>query len=111
MMNKILVTTLAVSLLGGCATVKVPQPIDGSRSDGTLKFAYEYGALENPQVQMEPALEEANRRCQAWGYERAEPFGGTGFKQCVASNAYGNCVRWRNILSFQCIGKGDRDNK
>ncbi len=104
-MKKTFLIFAAVAIMGGCATTKVPQPIGGSRADGIVKFAYEYGALEKPQVVLEQVMSEAKKRCQAWGYSDAEPFGGTGFKECVAANAYGNCVRFRNILNYQCVGK------
>jgi hypothetical protein len=86
----------------GCATVKVPQPTSGSRADGTVQLAYEYGQFERPQVDWETANQIATDRCRAWGYSGAEAFGG-GFEECTAANQYG-CVRIFVTITYQCIG-------
>jgi hypothetical protein len=85
-----------------CATVKVPQPTGGSRSDGTVQLAYEYGEFERPQVDWEAANRIATERCEAWGYSGAEAFGG-GVSECNASNQYG-CFSWFVTITYQCIG-------
>lgn len=102
MKKKTMVGLTAVTLLAACATTKVMQPIGGSRSDGTVKLAYEYGAFENPKVDAGQAAQAATARCQAWGYQHAEPFGGY-VTQCTASNGYG-CVRTMVTVEFQCTG-------
>lgn len=43
------------------------------------------------------------QRCKARGYSNAEPFGGTENK-CVAFNGYGNCVKTRVNIVYQCSG-------
>ena len=45
---------LCMLVLSGCAVQKQLVPTGGSRSDGTVKLAYEYGAFEQ-------GLEEAMR--------------------------------------------------
>jgi hypothetical protein len=92
------------ALLGplGCTTVKIPQPTGGSRADGTVQLAYEYGGFERPQVDWETANQIAADRCRAWGYSGAESFGG-GVSQCTAYNAYG-CIRRFVTITYQCTG-------
>ncbi len=92
--------TLLASL--SCATVKVPEPIGGSRADGTVQLAYEYGGFESPQVDWETANQIATERCRAWGYSDAESFGG-GVSQCTASGEWG-CIQFFVTITYQCIG-------
>jgi len=67
---------LVVLAAGGCAVKKDWVSTGGSRADGTVKLSYEYGALEVPQLDEQQAIRLAIQRCQAWGYDRAEAFGG-----------------------------------
>jgi hypothetical protein len=46
----IFAATLFVSLLSGCATKKDLVPTGGSRADGTVNLSYEYGGIEQPQI-------------------------------------------------------------
>ncbi len=92
----------ATLICTACATVKVPQPIGGSRSDGTVKLAYEHGEFQRPQVDWEAANQTATERCSAWGYSRAEAFGG-GLSECSAYNQYG-CYHWIVTITYQCTG-------
>ncbi len=98
------VIVLAVALTwAACATVKVPQPVSGSRSDATIQLAYEYRKFwERPQVDWEAANRIATERCEAWGYSGAEAFGG-GVSECAA---YGqnSCYRFFVTITYQCIG-------
>ena len=88
-----------------CATVKVPQPIGGSRADGTVQLAYEYGGFERPQVDWDTANQIATERCRAWGYSDAESFGG-GISECTAYNQYG-CFGFFVTITYQCISGSD----
>jgi hypothetical protein len=92
--------TLLASL--SCATVKVPQPIGGSRAVGTVQLAYEYGGFERPQVDWETGNQIATERCRGWGYSEAESFGG-GVSQCTAYNQYG-CLQFFVTITYQCLG-------
>jgi hypothetical protein len=91
------------SMLAGCATQKAWIPYSGSKSDGVVKLAYEYGGFEKPVIPEGQAQQAASERCRVWGYSGAEPFGGV-LRQCTASNQYG-CVRYRVLTEFQCTGK------
>ncbi len=90
-------------MLMGCATQKAWIPYSGSKSDGVVKLAYDYGGFEKPVVPEGQAYQVATERCRAWGYSGAEPFGGI-FQTCLASNQYG-CIRYRVSTEFQCTGK------
>ena len=88
-----------VVALAACATV-VPEPTGGSRSDGTVELSYEDSSMVETTVDMSGAQGKAKERCQAWGYEDAEAFGGQ-TRQCHSSGAYG-CNNWTVTLTYQC---------
>jgi len=90
-------------ILAACATQKEMVPIGGSRADGTVNMAFEYGIFESPQVNMSTAAVGAADRCRAWGYKDAEPFGGQ-TQKCEAANGYGTCMRWMVTVTYQCTG-------
>ena len=92
--------------LGACTqqVTKHPLPYSGSKSDGTVTLAYEYGLFEQPVVDWDGAIAVAENRCKAWGYKGAESFGATQ-TDCVHTNGYGNCLRWRVASLYQCIDK------
>ena len=103
-MNKRSVYLVVISLLvSACAVNKIPVPTGGSRADGIIELSYEVGRFERPEVDWVSANKSASERCQAWGYTRAEPFGGQK-TLCQAYNAYGSCVRATVIIDYQCIG-------
>lgn len=103
MFEKLRAIAFAVLLVSSsCATVKVPQPIGGSKADATVQLGYAYGGFERPQVDWEAANWVATKRCRAWGYSDAESFGG-GVSQCTASNQYG-CVQFFVTITYQCVG-------
>jgi hypothetical protein len=90
-------------ILVGCASQKTLVPVSGSRADGTVVFAYEFGLFERPVVDYNSAKASAKQRCSAWGYTDAEPFGGQQ-SRCLAFNGYGNCVRNQVLVTYQCTG-------
>ena len=92
---------LLVLLIGGCTVNKVPAPTGGSRSDGTVTMSYEKGSMETAVVDWSAAQAEALKRCQAWGYDQTEPFGGQ-TSQCQSSGMYG-CNREIISITYQCI--------
>src|SRR5947208_8803804 len=67
------IAALTLVVLIGCSVPKVPVPTGGSRADGTVRLAYEYGLFEVPQVDWVSARGTAAERCRAWGYTDAEP--------------------------------------
>ena len=64
-MKKILALVLATFTFGlvGCATYKSLEPINGSKADGTVTLSYQYGWLEDPQVDWDLANLTAQHRC------------------------------------------------
>jgi hypothetical protein len=91
-----------VALLQGCAVQKTMVATGGSRSDGTVKLAYEVAMLEKPQLDMQQGIATALEKCKVWGYTGAEPFGG----QTKTCNSWGGggCNGWLVTVEFQCTG-------
>lgn len=103
-MRRYLIYLAAMSLLvSACATNKTPVPTGGSRADGIIELSYELRMFEKPVVDWNSANATASQRCKAWGYERAEVFGGQKSK-CSRYNGYGDCVRELVTVNYQCIG-------
>lgn len=103
----------ALVLASGCAKpVHVTwQAAGGSRADATIEVAYTYNPeLEIPQQSEAQAQAEALKRCQAWGYADAEPFG-LEKSQCVhmTYNPFAGpiCTKYMVSRQFQCLGRGD----
>ena len=94
-------------VLTACAVpVKQMDAIGGSRADGTIKMAYEFGRFETPTVNVIQGAEVAKRRCVAWGYTGAERFGGQ-LQECAIYTGT-TCERFRVIIPYQCIGDSPR---
>jgi hypothetical protein len=88
----------------GCATQVDLVPTGGSRADATVELSYEAGDLQQPIVDERQGEALASRRCNAWGYTGAEPFGGT-TRRCVYMSGLG-CARWSYTKKYQCLGTG-----
>jgi len=101
------ITLLVILALAGCATKKQLVPTGGSKADGTVKLSFEHGPFETPRINITQGTAAAKRRCEAWGYSGAEPFGGS-TKQCV-ENSGRTCGTWRVTYEFQCTGTDTRD--
>jgi hypothetical protein len=98
---KQLATVLAALALSACATTETLVPVGGSRADGVVTLAYQYGMFQKPVVDYDQAVHTAAARCAAWGYSNAEPFGSS-LSNCTAVNGYGACIAWRVSVSYQC---------
>jgi YecR-like lipoprotein len=98
---KILPIVATALALSACASTKTLVPVGGSRSDGVVKLAYQYGMFEKPVVDYNEAARTATARCAAWGYSNAEAFGSSE-STCIAVNGYGNCIGWRVTVAYQC---------
>ena len=105
---------ILAAILSGCAS-QAPvewQAYGGSRADATVEIGYAY----NPIVQV-PVVDDgladqlAAERCLAWGYDRAEAFGGQ-IKQCLEVGTdllfAGQCLDQRVTRTYQCLGDGGR---
>ena len=88
--------------LAACATVSQMTPTGGSKADAIVEMSFEYGMFDKVKLDPTSAMTQAKQRCEVWGYESAEPFGGV-VKQCQAMSGYG-CARWFATMKFQCTG-------
>jgi hypothetical protein len=94
---------LAISFtMQGCAVQKQMVATGGSRADGTVKMAYEFGMFEMPKIDMQQGQDAATQRCKSWGYTNAEAFGGQ-TKTC-SSFGGGACNSWLVTVEYQCTG-------
>lgn len=112
-MKKLATLTLAAAFLlgAGCAkpVMKQWQASGGSRADATVEVGFMYNPqTEKPEASDQQALQEAVRRCQAWGYTDAEPFG------LVKDNCVNMvfqpfvglvCEKKMVTRQFQCLGQ------
>lgn len=104
-MNKLTVVLVFGALLTACAVQKTWVATGGSRADGVVSLAYEYGAFEAPEVSAVQGETEAAARCAVWGYTGAVPFGGD-VVTCTLADLFGSCNRWRVSRDYQCTGDG-----
>jgi hypothetical protein len=88
--------------LAGCAVQKEWTATGGSRADGTVELAYEYGAFQKPQVDDTQGVDLASSMCAGWGYTGSQPFGP--MRKCEAVNGYGSCISWLVTRKYQCLG-------
>jgi hypothetical protein len=102
MKRQYLIAIAAILVVAGCATEKTLEATGGSRADGTVNLAYEYGLFEVPKINTEQALITARQRCHAWGYSDAEPFGGRKTECEQPSNS--GCLRFLVTVTYQCTG-------
>ena len=102
MLNWQILAAAAISLCGCASTPITPVPVGGSRADGTVEMAYEFGAFQNPQVDYTAAQIQAEQRCAAWGYTAAEKFGGEKRMCSVPTNS--GCMGFQVSVNYQCTG-------
>ncbi len=88
--------------LAGCAVQKEWTATGGSRADGTVELAFEYGVFQKPQVDNAQGVDLAASMCAGWGYTGSQPFGA--MTKCEAVNGYGDCMRWLVTRKYQCLG-------
>lgn len=99
-MKKGIIIITLIAAISACAAIKVPQATGGSKADGIVELSYTYGGFEKPDVQWDQALISAQQRCEAWGYSKADAFGGT-TSQCQAMSGYG-CTSFLVTAKYQC---------
>ncbi|WP_280377525.1 YecR family lipoprotein [Pseudomonas sp. BN515] len=102
-----LLSLAAVLTISGCTTKKDFYAMGGSRADGTVDLAYDFAPFEQPVVNVSQAQSIAKSKCQVWGYQEAEAFGGQQ-QNCHQFNGYGSCVAGQIVVKYQCIGTADR---
>jgi len=101
---------LTAVVLSGCAGTVNKEWIStgGSRADATVELSYEFNPLrEIPMLNEQQGLDLATLRCRSWGYQRAEPFGGT--KKICNNMLYGlfesSCTSNLVTKQYQCLGQ------
>lgn len=110
---KKLFLSLVIAALTGCAAQKPIEwsAVGGSRSDATVKLAYNY-KFGTPNPDINQAIHLAKSRCASWGYASAELFGGES-KVCngtVEPGLLGTPMcsgEWTVTKEFQCTGEGN----
>ena len=106
MKNKhILLTIIATVVLSACQTANPNWvAVGGSRADGTVKIAYEQPEMSQASPSMDAGKRLAAQRCQRWGYQDAEAFGGA-TRRCIRSPGFWtNCMTYQITFEYQCIG-------
>lgn len=98
-----------VLLLGALAAcippAIIPSSTSGSRADGIVEMTYTYAENAPRPVDWASATVEAQRRCNAWGYNRTEAFSG----EKRVCEVYGEgafatvCLRGTATRNFQCL--------
>jgi hypothetical protein len=87
--------------LAACATSQQWTLSGGDRETGVVRVAYEYPEFKQPTLSDAQAMKIAASRCNAWGYEEAEPIAGQ-IRQC--SNLDGaNCDLWTVTREYRCV--------
>lgn len=100
----ILAITAAVA---GCSAPKNFYATGGSRADGVVDVAYDFGRMETPVVDKRQAYSIARTKCSLWGYSDAEPFGGQ-VQTCEARSGFGECSSFKVSIKYQCLGSPER---
>jgi YecR-like lipoprotein len=94
----------AFLVLTGCSTPVVPTTIGGSRADGIVILAGNYGLWKKADIQWDEARSSARQTCIGWGYSDARPFDSYR-ERCSADTPVG-CANTEIALRFQCTGAG-----
>lgn len=94
---------IALTATSGCAVKKNFYASGGSRADGTVDLAYDVQQFEQPVVDISQAQAIAKSKCQVWGYQDAEAFGGQ-TQHCNQFNGYGTCIAAQIVVKYQCLG-------
>lgn len=102
-MKKSTIGAIAFLSLTACTDNVTPTPVGGSRADGTVVEAFQFGAFDKPVVDWATADADAKERCHAWGYTNAERFAGLQ-KICQERNGYGMCMQTEVHVTYQCTG-------
>ena len=102
-MKKLLLMATS-AMIFGCAN-NVPKELvatGGSKADGIVELSYQYSERETPVVNKAEGLKTAEKRCQAWGYKRADPFGGEK-TVCSSPGTWTECGTHLVTIQYQCL--------
>jgi hypothetical protein len=101
-MNKIILAVVLLAL-SSCAVNKNLEPTSGSKADGIIVMTYSLNNYQSPVLDWDIAKQEAQRRCQAWGYKDADKFAGV-TKKCDSYSYFG-CTSRLIDVKYQCTDK------
>ena len=94
---------IMITALGACTPQRVvPAATGGSKADASVEMAYNTGLFHPAEPDWSAATLTATKRCQAWGYSKAEGFDGT-TTQCHNRNGYGQCLDGTVTRTYQCL--------
>ena len=97
---RVLISALLLLGLTACASTQKWGAAGGNREAGVVRLSYEYPEFHQPQMSDTQAEALALNRCNAWGYQEAEPIAGQ-VRQC-ANMEGGNCNLWTVTREYQC---------
>lgn len=103
-MKKILLAGVIGLLMSGCASSvhKDMHATGGSKSDGIIELSFEHTEFEKPILDEQKNYELAKKRCESWGYSKAEAFGGSK-RQCQMLGGWSGCASFLITKQYQCI--------
>jgi hypothetical protein len=93
-------TAVLSSMLAGCASSKQWTVTGGEKEEGVVRVSYEFPEFREPAVSEAAAEKLALHRCEAWGFDDAEPIAGQ-LRRCSNMDD-GNCNLWMVTREFQC---------
>ena len=99
----VLMMIVMSSLSLGCATTEEFVTTGGSRADGTVALAYDYGLFQSPREDSDQGVTLAASTCAGWGYSGSQPFGGE-TSRCSGTDGNGSCIQWTVMRNYQCLG-------
>ena len=105
MRRTIIMAFAAVALTACIPPAVIPTSTSGSKADGIVEMTYTYAENAPRPVDWASATVEAQRRCNSWGYSRAEAFSG----EKRTCEVYGEgafatvCLRGTATRNFQCL--------
>ncbi len=101
------VLLLWILILAACAPPPPVTPVatGGSKADGTVEMSYLTRAGPQPEVNWTSADAEATARCAAWGFAKAERFGGGSLAchQYGTGILAGSCMQGQITVVYQCL--------
>ena len=98
---KKIILLLGIIGLSGCQTITEVFVTDGSKSEGTVTLAYDYGLFDKVEINQGKANQKALKRCSGWGYGDIEAF--DGLTSCIQWDGYGTCLTYRVTIKYQCL--------
>lgn len=92
-----------VSLISvGCATPVTPTTAGGSKSDGIVVLAGNYGLWKKGEIQWGEARSSALETCRGWGYTDAKAFNTYQTRCASSAQTPVGCASTEVVVRFQC---------